>query len=1696
MKKRIFSICFLFVTLVLACGFFSSLNFANTSLAAVEGVSGNKIVLTGISGKSPQHFFTDESGQSTLVNAKTKSEKGQYYYSITSSGGQSSWGWGEYSPTPDVVALIDKGLVYAQASAQVSCNNTNVKITISAGERSQSISGSSGEIETPLLKLEAAQNIRFSFETSGSKNSFTMREPTIHLYTIISSVTLDCDSQIVTPGQMININAYNDITEIVGVSGNFVNFSKINHEINFEFVEGEEYVEIFGSSFVISKTAPDGAHIKFRAYSNKNSYSTEKIYSQNYGELTVDRENVNVFVRTDFESPAVFIGEGTYAAGKMIALDVQEIKPGFEFLGWYVDGEFSGVDPLLVSATPGQDIYAKFCKDIFVESIAIGGRVYDGTTDISSDLVSITLSGVEIGHDVYAAGFEYQYSNPNVGENKLANLVGGIGLQGENADIYNLDTTIMPPAYGTVTKRAVTVTPEKASKEYGYVDPIISFSAANTVSGESLIGSLSREEGEKLGFYPISLGDLPLRNPNYQISLAENDGFEIKPRTLTLENVVVGEKEYDGTTTAQITAQLKNIYGDEEVYVSLQGEFISANAAENVEVEITDSNLLGKDCANYVLESYDGAIFGSIKAKSATVTAISCTRVYGDETPLEYVAQGLLAGDTFEGALALSNRNVGQREIEIGTLFNPNYVISNFVSAICTVTPRPVTIFATKQSKIFGEDDPTDYEFTTQNLVYNDTFEGTLSREGGEDVGCYALLPGNLSNPNYTISFVSADFEITPREITVEVTFKDKEYDKTNAVEWTVEYKNNKTNAAFSLNIDAKLNSINCGIATLNIEGYSVECEKKDNFTFAFKFLNTSVQISQRTAILLVTNGSKFYGDDDPEFAYTVRNLVAGDKIEVEITREEGKFVGQYEFYVEQLTNSNYKVSLANAYFEILPRNIRVSVPNISKRFGDADPEIEFKVIDSFCFDDEDVVDGKIYRQEIEDVGVYDFYFDQLSSNKNYKFINAEDTHFIITKRPVTVTAHPAEKTYGQDNPKFEYTVEGDIEGQRLTVVIDADPDQNVGDHKLFCTTTDPRYSITFVEAYLHIYPSQITVKADDKTKIYGDDDPTFTVSVVDGLLMFNDRLENICQGSMIREEGENCGAYKIEQGDFSLGENYIVEFESGTLTIIKRHVRILARQDSKTYGDADPNLRYQIAGDGLALGDQISGSLMREQGENVGTYAILKGDIALNDNYDVVFVGSTFEILPRRIEIVPIDASKEYGQEDSPLRYKIIGDLVDGDVLEGQFYRDKGAEERENVGKYRIHSTLKNSNYEVVFGEHYFEILPREIVVEAESFVINYGDSEPELSYHVTSGTILDGDTFKGELFRVSGNSAGVYDIFSTLTLGKNYDVQFKKGTLTIKPLSLTIQSQNHTKTYGQADPAIDYEIVSGKLLKGDVLYGAITREQGEDVGTYNLIKGVYNANYNITFLPATLQILKKDVYLIVSVADKIYDGTTSAYITNAYVSGVSKDVYLNFDRKTSAKFVSAQVGKGIAVQLSGITLEGEGAENYNLIYPEEVFADIAVNELVGDEVRISTTDPVLEEDFDLKYQSHKVEKSLRIDQYLLTYAVDIWLEKEGTQIEANGSFKIILDVPKAISSKSNFAVFRKTKDGFEQVELTKGENGEIEVLSDGLGEFYIATEDETWLDYGAYISLAVIAATIAIIIFIAIKRKKRYKF
>ena len=65
----------------------------------------------------------------------------------------------------------------------------------------------------------------------------------------------------------------------------------------------------------------------------------------------------------------------------------------------------------------------------------------------------------------------------------------------------------------------------------------------------------------------------------------------------------------------------------------------------------------------------------------------------------------------------------------------------------------------------------------------------------------------------------------------------------------------------------------------------------------------------------------------------------------------------------------------------------------------------------------------------------------------------------------------------------------------------------------------------------------------------------------------------------------------------------------------------------SKVFGANDPALTYQLTSGNLVGSDQITGSLIRDAGETVGTYPIRQGSVTAGSNYDLTYVGANLTI-------------------------------------------------------------------------------------------------------------------------------------------------------------------------------------------------------------------------------------------------------------------------------------------------------------------------------------------------------------------------------------------------------------------------------------------------------------------------------------
>lgn len=161
--------------------------------------------------------------------------------------------------------------------------------------------------------------------------------------------------------------------------------------------------------------------------------------------------------------------------------------------------------------------------------------------------------------------------------------------------------------------------------------------------------------------------------------------------------------------------------------------------------------------------------------------------------------------------------------------------------------------------------------------------------------------------------------------------------------------------------------------------------------------------------------------------------------------------------------------------------------------------------------------------------------------------------------------------------------------------------------------------------------------------------------------------------------------------------------------------------------------------------------------------------------------------------------------------------------------------------------------------------------------------------SISITGLTGIFDNANAGEGKTVTVNASG-----KSITGADNYTVTIPdSATGKIAPKPITVTANAKTKTYGEADPALTYQ-VSPALLSGDNLTGALARAAGTDVGTYAIGLGTLaNGNYAITFVGADLTITQKESAPTVTMEPYAYGTTPSTPSISANGSGGTVTVY-----------------------------------------------------------------------------------------------------------------------------------------------------------------------------------------------------------
>ncbi|TRZ49811.1 hypothetical protein D4S03_07725, partial [bacterium] len=162
---------------------------------------------------------------------------------------------------------------------------------------------------------------------------------------------------------------------------------------------------------------------------------------------------------------------------------------------------------------------------------------------------------------------------------------------------------------------------------------------------------------------------------------------------------------------------------------------------------------------------------------------------------------------------------------------------------------------------------------------------------------------------------------------------------------------------------------------------------------------------------------------------------------------------------------------------------------------------------------------------------------------------------------------------------------------------------------------------------YINVTKATLTVTADNQIKTYGNSDPSFTFAYSGFAGSDTASVIDTPPTCSVVGVHTNFGSYSISCSG-GIDNNYDFNYVSGTLTVNKRPITVTADPKSKNYEDVDPTLTYSITSGSLVGEDSFNGSLTRDAGEAIGTYAITQGTLALSSNYTLSFIPGILTIV------------------------------------------------------------------------------------------------------------------------------------------------------------------------------------------------------------------------------------------------------------------------------------------------------------------------------------------------------------------------------------------------------------------------------------------------------------------------------------
>lgn len=798
-------------------------------------------------------------------------------------------------------------------------------------------------------------------------------------------------------------------------------------------------------------------------------------------------------------------------------------------------------------------------------------------------------------------------------------------------------------------------------------------------------------------------------------------------------------------------------------------------------------------------------------------------------------------------------------------------------------------------------------------------------------VGSLTLKDGNGKASNYKLDSSSADctgIYIVRKPVKLAISGEtSKDYDGTNVAKPTVVF------AAGYEPLQKDNISIKAGTAiysqaavgtglTVTLTGYSLDGTNKNYYYLDTETVTSAAgTITKRDLTVTFTYGGKVYDGttavDTDDFTFDYEGLVEGDEVTASCTalfdnaNAGSRKVTSDDIFIDGSDVGNYSLTSTSCTLNA----VTISRKDIDDASIVLSSAIASHVYDGTAYNPTpDVIDDAIGENgttlvfgtdydrgysspNIVNAGEYSFV---VTGMNNYT--GSKSFEFKITKADLKLTAENISLVYGQTLSASQ--IKGvAVNAVNESLVVDGtwsfvtEIDYNTslaskGNIPLVSssgtvtvlftvvdTDTSPFNTSNYVSSdetslELNVTPREISIVAKAQSSVYGTDPKfdktayTATVTLAEGEML---NFTPVTDDATLSAGTLACAVvYNSDVGNYPItstfaSENYTINYTEAFFTVTKLSVTVVPDSGQQKYfGDADPKaFTYATTTtQTLAAGFTVSldGALARAAGDTVGTYYYSLGTItdANNPNYTISLNNTrSFAVLERPIAVTASSYNVYFGEAFPALGYTVADGL-------GAFTPVIGTDESGN-------QTITVGSQTVIF----------------DISVIR---------------------TAKGSSVATSAITVGIYDTYAVLGTNANFVVTAERGTFEIlrRPVTVTPNSGQY-KTYGSSDPSsfgytvtftTGYEGLTGDAqVTNYSIAGVLTREAGENVGSYEIYQGTVtddnNPNYAITFTEGVTYAVERRSVVITPVAvtidfgDPLPDDDALTYTATGVLAG-----------------------------------------------------------------------------------------------------------------------------------------------------------------------------------------------------------------